>query len=277
MTITSAAPETGGQVAAGLRMLGNETSKGLRVMWVHKGPLVTQLALMSVTYWMVQLFVGGGEFVNELLAMTFPAYLAFVVSYIALLRMAAGLLEDMFSGTLEQSLLSPLRAWLQSTGRLIAAMIESVLTALTVGAVYLVIFAGLGVDLTLRWSALVPAIVTVIDIAGFAMLIGGIALIVNSIGAIVHVIQQFIMFLNGAFIPVFVFPAEVETAAKFVPSTLSVDGIRRLTTTDETLGQIWADGILPLAMVHAAVLLILGWVVYQAAIRRGLREGRLGA
>lgn len=274
---TLTAPVRTGRVGAAVRMLGNETSKSLKVMWAHKGPLVMQLALFSVTYWIVQLFIGGGNFVNELLAMTLAGYLAFTVAYIALLRMAAGLLEDMFTGTLEQSLLSPLRPWVQSTGRLAAAMVESVVTAAVVAIAYLIIFAALGVDLTFQWSALIPIAVTIVDIAGFAMLIGGIALVVNSIGAIVHVIQQFILFLNGGFIPIFLFPHWLETVTKFVPSALGVDATRRLTTTGESLGQVWADGTLPWAIVHAAVLIILGWTVYQAAIRRGLREGRLGA
>jgi ABC-2 type transport system permease protein len=258
-------------------MLGNEISKGLRVMWAHKGPLAMQLALFSVTYWIVQLFIGGGTFVNELLAMTFFGYMAFVVAYVALLRMAAGLLEDMFSGTLEQSLLSPLRPWVQSIGRLAATMIESLVTAAVVAAAFLAIFAGIGVELTFGWSVLIPIGLIVLDIAGFAIFIGGIALIVNSIGAVVHVIQQFILFLNGGFIPISVFPDGLEVAAKFVPSALGVDAARRLTSSGETLGQVWADGTLPWAILHAAVMLILGWTVYQAAIRRGLREGRLGA
>lgn len=275
---TTLAPPPVNRFGIGLRMFGNETSKGLRVMVAHKGPLITQLVLMGVTYWGVQLFIGGGSVVNEVLAMTFASYLAFVVAYIALLRMAAGLLEDMFTGTLEQSLLSPLSPWVQSTGRLLAAMVEGVITAAVVGVVYLLIFASLGVELTFQASALIPILVTIADIAGFAMLIGGIALVVNSIGAIVHVLQQFVMFLNGALIPIFLFPSGIEVTAKLVPSTLGADATRRLIgTSGETLGDVWSDGTLPWAIVHAAVLLTLGWMVYQAAIRRGLREGRLGA
>lgn len=278
-TVTRPAVTAGPRSATGAtwRMLGNETTKGLRVMWVHKAPLVLELAAMVATYWGIQLFLGGGRFVNDLLAVTFVGYLAYVVSYIALLRMASGLLEEMFTGTLEQSLLSPLRPWVQSVGRLVATLTEALAIAAVVAVTYLVIFAGMGVDLTASWSLLVPALVTVVDIAGFAMLIGGIALVVNSIGAIVHVIQGLILFLNGALIPIFAFPGGLELVAKFVPTTLGVDATRRLATTGETLGDVWADGALPWALAHAAVLLILGWVVYQAAIRRGLREGRLGA
>ena len=274
---TASLPRVG--VGSGARMVGNETGKGLRVMWVHKAPLVLQTASMLAFYWMIQFFVGGGRFVSELLAMTFVAYLAYIVGYIALLRMAGGVLEEMFTGTLEQSLLSPLRPWVASTGRLAAALAEGLITAAIVTAFYLVLFfLVLDVELTWRWSALVPMTITLIEIAGFAMFIGGVALIVNAIGAIIHVIQGIVMFLNGALVPVFVFPAWLEVTSKVVvPTTLGMDATRKILAGSQTLGQVWSDGTVPGALLHAAVMLLLGWSVYQAAIRRGLREGRLGA
>ncbi|MPZ88982.1 MAG: ABC transporter permease [Nitriliruptorales bacterium] len=263
----------------GLNMMGNETNKALRVMWVHKAPLVLQTANMIAFYWALQFFVGGGRFVPDLLAMTFVAYLAYIVSYIALLRMAGGVLEEMYTGTLEQSLLSPLRPWVASTGRLAAALVEGLITAAIVTVFYLVLFLlVLDVELTWRWSALIPLAITLADIAGFALFIGGVALVVNSIGAIIHVIQGIVMFLNGALIPVFVLPTWLALTSKiFVPTTLGMDATRRTLIAAEPLGQVWSDGTLPWALLHAAVLLLLGWTVYQAAIRRGLREGRLGA
>ncbi|MGH8880577.1 MAG: ABC transporter permease, partial [Stackebrandtia sp.] len=230
--------------ALALRMLGNETGKGLRITWVQKTPLVLQTAYMVAFYWIIQLFVGGGRFVPELLAMTFVAYLAYIVGYIALLRMAGGVLEEMYTGTLEQTLLSPLRPWIASTGRLAAALAEGLITAAIVTGFYLVLFLSvLDVELTWRWSALVPLAITLAEIAGFALFIGGVALIVNSIGAIIHVIQGIIMFLNGAFIPVFVFPSWLALTSKIVvPTTLSMDAIRKILTGGATLGHVWSDG-----------------------------------
>jgi ABC-2 type transport system permease protein len=280
VTVATAASTFGpaGGIAAGLRMIGNETGKGLRIMWVHKLPLALQLTLMTANYWIIQFFIGGGRFVDRLLALTLAGYLAYVVSYIALLRMAAGVLEELYTGTLEQSLLSPLRPWVASTGRLAAALAEGLVTAAVVTAFYLAVFAVLGVQLSFRWAELAPLAITLADIAGFALLIGGLALVVNSIGAIIHVIQGVIMFLGGALIPVFVFPGWLERAAKIlVPTTLGIDAIRKLLVGGERLRQVWSDGTLPWALVHAGVLLLLGAVVYQTAIRRGLRDGRLGA
>ncbi|MGH3645658.1 MAG: ABC transporter permease [Micromonosporaceae bacterium] len=281
MTSTAVAPSAVPAVVpagAGVRMLGNEIDKGLRVMWVHKTPLVLQTAYLIAFYWVLQFFVGGGRFVPELLAMTFVAYLAYLVSYIALLRMAGGVLEEMYTGTLEQSLLSPLRPWVASTGRLAAALVEGLITVVIVTGFYLaVFFLALDVELTWRWSALVPLAITLADIAGFALLIGGVALVVNSIGAIVHVIQGIVMLLNGALIPVYVFPAWLAVTSKIaVPTTLGMDATRKL-LTGASLGQVWSDGTVPWALLHAVVMLLLGWTVYQAAIRRGLRDGRLGA
>jgi ABC-2 type transport system permease protein len=263
----------------GLRMLGNETTKGLRVMWAHKAPLALGLAYVALTYWVIQLFIGGGRLVGEVLAMTFVAFLGYVVLYIASLRMVGGVLEEMYTGTLEQSLLSPLRPWVASTGRLAAALLEGIVIAAVVAVVNLVILVTVeGVELSFRWSAAVPLAVTLVDIAGFVLLFGGIALVVNSIGAIIHVVQNVIMMLNGAFIPVFVFPDWLELTSKIVvPTTLGLDATRQILIDRAPLGQVWSNGTLPWAVVHAAALLVLGWAAYQAAIRRGLREGRLGA
>ncbi|TDO30403.1 ABC-2 type transport system permease protein [Kribbella sp. VKM Ac-2527] len=263
----------------GLRMLGNETAKGLRVMWAHKAPLALGLAYVAMLYWVIQLFIGGGRLVGEVLAMTFVAFLGYVVLYIASLRMVSGVLEEMYTGTLEQSLLSPLRPWVASTGRLAAALVEGlVIAAIVAGFNLVILLAVQGVELSFRWSAVVPLAVTLVDIAGFVLLFGGMALVVNSVGAIIHVVQNVIMMLNGAFIPVFVFPDWLELAAKIVvPTTLGLDATRQILVAGAPLDNVWSSGTLPWAVVHAAVQLVVGWAAYQAAIRRGLREGRLGA
>lgn len=263
----------------GLRMLGNETTKSLRVMWVHKAPLALQLAYMAMLYWVIQIFIGGGQLVGEVLAMTFVAFLGYVVLYITSLRMVVGVLEEMYAGTLEQSLLSPLRPWVACTGRLAAAMVESLVIAAVVAAFNLVILLAVqDIELTFRWSALVPLGITVVEIAGFALLFGGIALVVNSIGAIIHVVQNVILMLNGAFVPVFAFPGWLELTSKIViPTTLGLDATRQILVAGAPLSETWSNGTLPWAAAHAVLLLVLGWAVYQAAIRRGLREGRLGA
>lgn len=259
---------------AGMRMLANETLKGLQVMWSHKALIVPQFLLMVAIYWAIQFFLGGGRIVSGLVGLTLVGYWAYVVGYLALLRMAAGVLEERFAGTLEQSLLSPLRPWVLSMGRLGAATVEGALTGLIVTGFTALIFT---VHMSFSGGALIPILLTLLDLGGFALLIGGLALVIGSIGSIVHVLQNVILLINGAFIPIYVFPNWLQVVAKIVPSTLGIDATRRMLFANETLGGIWSDGSLPLAIVHAGLMLVLGWIVFQGAIRRGLRDGRLGS
>src|ERR671930_2411234 len=106
------------------RMLANETAKGLRIMLAHKVALVPQLAVMAVTYLLFQAVLGGGRPVPALLPVTLLAYLAYVAGYVSLLKTAAGLLEEVNTGTLEQSHLSPLPPWVLSIARVGAALTE---------------------------------------------------------------------------------------------------------------------------------------------------------
>ncbi|MGH2470236.1 MAG: ABC transporter permease [Chloroflexota bacterium] len=273
MATIALAPQRPLGLAGVARMLGNETDKGLRIWWSHKITLIPQLALMSTTYLLFQAVLGGGHFVQALLPLTLLAYLAYVAGYMALLKMAAGLLEEVNAGTLEQTHLSPLPAWALSLGRLGAVLAEALLTAAIIGVALVL---ALHIQLPLGLAAALPLALTLADIVGFTLLIAALALIVPSIGAILHVIQGGVMFFNGGLLPITAFPHWLEVFAKLVPTTLGLDAARRIMFGHETLAGVWADHSLLFALVHAAVLVAVGWAAYQMAIRQGLREGRLG-
>lgn len=258
--------------SAGLRMLGNETVKALQITWAHKVTLLPQIGFLTFMYWSIQYFIGGGRVVDDLLPQTFLAYLAFVVAYIALLRMAAGVLEELFSGTLQQSLLSPLRPWVLSLGRLTATLVEGMLMVLLVA----LLLIPLDIRMPWRWEAVPTLLLTFVDAAGFALFIGGLAIVVNSIGAIVHVIWSMMLMVNGAFIPVSVFPDWLELVAKLFPTTLGVETTRQILFEDAQFSDLWSNHTLQWTLLHTAVMVLLGWTVFQAAIHRGLKDGRLG-
>lgn len=257
----------------GLRTIGNEIHKGLQLTWAHRASLIPQFGFLTVMYWIIQYFVGGGRILPALAAQTFVAYLAFVVAYVTLLRMAAGVLEEVFTGTFMQSLLSPLRPWVLSLGRLAGALVEGVLTAAVLAVIFLPPLAGY---LTFRAQALVPIGLTFLDAAGFAMIIGGLALMITGIGAVMHVLWSLLLMVNGSFIPVYVFPVWLEVVAKIWPTTLGVDATRQILFGGASLGDLWANHTLPLVAGHAAAMLLLGIVMFNLGIRRGMARGRLG-
>lgn len=255
------------------RVFVNETHKNLLTLWAYRRTLVPELALAVFMYLALQFFIGGGKFVDELIPHTTLAYTTYLFTYYVLLKVVSGLLEEVNTGTLEQIHTSPLPSWALSLSRIGAAMIQGAAVTLLVAVGFIV---GLDIDFPLRWEALVPGALTVLDVAGFALLIGGLALTVASIGAVLHVIQSMVMFLNGSLVPVEAFPAWLEALARLVPGTLGIEAIRDVLFEGSSLAEIWSDGVLMGAAVHAAAMLLIGWGVYQWNIRRGLKNGRLG-
>jgi ABC-2 type transport system permease protein len=261
------------RAALPVRVIANEASKGLLVAWSHKGTLVPQVVLAMVMYLMVQLVLGDGHIVHALLPLTLFSFLAYFMVYMAMMNMVSSLLEEANAGTLEQGLLGPLRPWTLSAGRLIAAVGEGVLTSLVAAAI---LVPTLRIEVPDRPGALVPIGLTLLDIAGTALLMGALGLVVNSIGAIVHVIGSMFMILNGGMVPISAFPDWLAAIARMLPTTLGAGATREVLFGHVSLSGAWADHSLQWAALHAAFMLALGAVAFRAAIRRGLREGRLG-
>ena len=255
------------------RMLGNETAKGLLVLWANRGTVVPALAVLVVFYLLIQFLIGGGQLVRALYAPTFLGFASYALAYVVTLKMVAGTLEEMNAGTLEQVHLSPLPSWALSLGRLAAAGIEAAgLTAVvSVGLIL-----ALGIRFTYQLDALVPVGLTLLDVAGFGLLLGALAIRVTSIGAVLHVLQGIVLFLNGAFVPVSLFPTWLQVLARLLPTTLGVEVTRRILLQGSSLAASWSDRSLVWLVAHSAGMLIVGAAAYDLSIRRALREGRLG-
>lgn len=255
------------------RLMGNETQKGLLVLRANWGTLVPELAVLVVFFLMLQLLLGGGSLVPALYASTLLGFAAYAIAYIVTLKMVAGTLEEMNSGTLEQVHLSPLPSWALSLGRLASAAIEAAgLTALVSLGLILV----LGIRFSYRPDALVAVALTILDVAGFGLLLGALAIRVSSIGAILHVLQGIIVFLNGTFVPISAYPGWLQLVARIIPTTLGVEVSRKILLQGGSLESTWSDRSLAWLLLHSAVILVAGATLYQLAIRRGLREGGLG-
>ncbi len=255
------------------RMLGNETAKSLLVLWANRATLLPELAVLVVFFLFVQFVIGSGSLVKAVYGQTLLGFASYALAYIVTLKMVAGTLEELNAGTLEQMHLSPLPAWALSLGRLTGAAIEAVgLTALVSGGLIL----ALGIQFTYRLDALVPIILTILDVGGFGLLLGGLALRVPSIGAILHVMQGIVMFLNGSFVPVDLFPAWLGFVARLLPTTLGVEVTRSMLLQGASLSTAWSDRSLLWLLAHTAAMLVIGGATYQTSIRRALRDGRLG-
>lgn len=114
----------------------NEIAKGLRLMWHRRSMVVVGLVMNALTYLGISLFIGGGQLVEPLMALTLPGLLAVVVAGGAAVQGSAGVAEELYGGTLEQTQLSPASPQVQILGRIAALTIETVAGAVVLGVVF---------------------------------------------------------------------------------------------------------------------------------------------
>lgn len=253
------------------RLVGNETLKGLQLAWRRRALLVTFVLMHGITFLGIRLLIGGGHIVTPLLAVTLPALLAYAVAQTAAMQGSGGVAEEINGGTLAQSQLTPASPQRQVLGRLAALAVEGLAAAIPLALVFTI---GYGVRYHLRPDALVPAVLTVADGLGYALLIIALTVRVVSIGAITHVFGMVIQFFAGSFVPITVFPHALQIAVRFVPTTLGVQALNT-TLAGHGLSAAWQDGALPWLIVHVAVSLTLGWSLFVHNLRRARREGGL--
>jgi ABC-2 type transport system permease protein len=259
-------------VVAATRAVLNETQKSLWLLWGHRTIVLLEILTFVAFYPFLQFVIGNGTIQRALVPPTLLAFLALPLLYLAILKLVGDLLEEVNSGTFEQMHLSPFSPASLLVGRLLAFVLEGVLIAVVVGVL---MTWWLGVGIPLRPAGLLPAALTVIDIIGFALLIGGLALALPQIGAIAHLFSGLILILNGTLIPLEWYPAWVQTLARFLPTTLGVEAMRKVVQQGQSLGAVWADGTLPWLLIHAAGLAALGWLVFLFNDRRAMRHGTL--
>lgn len=254
-------------------MLGAEVHKGLSLLWVQKASLIPEVGAVALVYLALQFFIGDGRIVPALLPATMLAFAGYTFLNVSTIAMSSSILAERNGGTLEQIHLSPLPVSLLALGRLAAAEVEAVLVLVPVTAALII---GFRIHIPVHAAAIVPAVLTAADIAGFALLIGGLTVVLPAIGAILHVINSVIFLLNGSLVPVTVYPAWLEPVADVLPTTLGATVLREVALQGHSLGDVWADHSLPLLIGHTVAMVTLGWFCYVTGIRRGLRTGRLG-
>ncbi|MBO0807998.1 MAG: ABC transporter permease [Actinobacteria bacterium] len=258
-----------GGLGCTLSVLAAEAGKGLQLM--RRRPAVPAMAAVTTggIYLMIEFLVGGGHVSHALLAATLPALFGYVLASTAAQQGSAGIAEEASSGTLDQLYLSPVGMPLLLAGRIAAVTAEGLLPAVALTAVY---WAGFTIHYSVRAAALIPLALTVIDAAGYGLLMIALTMATASIGTIVHVFNMAIMFLGGMLVPVSVFPRGIGILIGFLPTALGARALAAL-LAGRSLSAAWAHGPLPWLLLHSVAISGAGLATYLYTIRRARQEG----
>src|SRR5215207_5263610 len=150
---------------------------------------------------------------------------------------------ERWEGTIEYTLMAPVRRWVHLIGQTLFAIIWSLATTLIIGTITTLFF-----ELDLAKANIAGAILVLL--AGSASLIG-IGIIASILplmypergSQMTHIIQASFLLVSGVYYPISVLPVWMQTLARISPVTYVLDGIRAAmmdgVPTGELLRYIW--------------------------------------
>jgi ABC-2 type transport system permease protein len=133
-----------------------------------------------------------------------------------------------------------------------------------------------GTTIPLKWAALVPYSMVLVNVLAFTFMLAAFALSSPMVGVLQSLLTSMVILLNGAVMPLSLFPTWLAVVARLLPTTMGVEATAKVLFKDESLGDIWSDGTLPWLIAYTVALALLGWYVFVRNHRKALRDGRLG-
>lgn len=251
----------------------NEMIKGLHIQWSYKFNLLTEMVMLFFIFIGVVFFVGGGTLEAERMAPTLLGYIAWFYGTTVIGEMAYDLREEAQAGTLEQWYMSPAPASIVQIGRTLS---KFVVTTITISLISMALILVFQMQIPWRWAGLPVFIVMLAGVYGFGFIVGGATIIFKQVGPLANMLQNMILFLNGAFLPVDRFPDWLAAIAQTLPTTQGIIVLRKVVLDGHSLLHVWLDGSLVWLLVHSSIYLVVGWLIFSVCERQAKKQGVLG-
>jgi ABC-2 type transport system permease protein len=206
--------------------------------------------------------------VSLMIGATFWNYLSVVFSIIA-----EQISWERWEGTLEYTMMAPVRRVSQLLGSTFFAIIYGLVHTAVVLSV-LVLFFGINLSQADFLTAIVLMFIGSLSIIGIGMMAAVLPLIYVERGdQMVFVLQSLLLLISGVYYSVEVLPEWMQVVSAFSPATYILDGVRQGlidgVPITQLVGHVW-----PL-IVMAFVFIPLGVWVFNRAERYAKRTGKL--
>lgn len=250
----------------------NESYKRILIIWNYKFNVLIQLVMLAAIFIGATFFLGGGQFTPGLVSSVFIGYVVWFYARIVIMGAGADMIGEAQAGTLEQMYLTPAPTEALVLGRMLATLFT---TTIMVIPMALVLALVLDIRVPLSWDSLLVLLITLAGLFGFSLVLSGAALVFKQIESLADLIQNLLLFLTGALLPVSRFPDWLAAIARTLPITQGIAVLRSMMLNGESLSATWADGSLILLLVHSAIYLCLGWFIFKWCERIARQQGSL--
>jgi ABC-2 type transport system permease protein len=254
-------------------VVGAEVRKGLTRQVANPVAHLITLAWAASMFLGMQYIFGQGALRRDLLPMTIVGISSYWLLHFAGLVMVTDLVEEKRNGTFAQAQLTPSPLWVVMLGRLLTASIFGLVVSLA-GTLAPILVTGTAI--TPKWAALVPYALVLVNALAFTIVMAALALTSPMIVVLESLLTTLVLMLNGAFLPVWLYPDWMAVAARLLPTTMGVEATDKVLFRGESLTGIWSDGTLPWLLAYTVVLTFAGWTLFARNHRNALRDGKLG-
>jgi ABC-2 type transport system permease protein len=251
----------------------NEMIKGMLIQWSYKFSLVTDVIGLIVIFIGITFFVGNGALEPEQLASALLGYIAWFYATVAINDMAYDLRQEAQSGTLEQWYMSPAPAGVVLIGRTLSKFIFTTAMISLISTVLILLFR---IHIPWRWGGLPVFGLMLVGVYGFGFIVGGTMLLFKQVGPLANMVENMLLFLNGAFLPVDRFPDWLAAFTQTLPTTQGIIVLRSVVLDGRSLFDVWLDGSLIWLLVHSGIYFSVGWAVFSICERQAKKRGLLG-
>jgi len=250
-----------------------EIRKCLLISWTYKVNTFISLFTLGFIFIGIVFFVGGGKLDPQKVASALIGYLTWMYAVSAISDLSYGLRGEISAGTLEQLEMSPAPIGLLLSGRVIANIMISTLQVIIMGFIMFTLF---NIRFPLRVEALPVLLITLVGVFGFGFIIAGAMLIFKQVESFGNLLNNALAFLNGSFLALSSMPTWLAAIARTLPSTQGIVVIREILLDKKSIATTWRDGSLVGLILHSAVYLIIGLLIFSICERVAKDRGSLG-
>ncbi len=222
-------------------------------------------------WWM--LLIDRGALIPEKVAPAVIGYLVWVYANYTMYDANSFIIDSGQTGVLEQVYLTPLPLAAKLMSRFIACAVFCTMELTLVGVALLIlcpIYIPPSID------ALIAFLITIVGIAGFALLLAGVGLVFKKSQPFAYLLNTTLLFFNGSILPLDNMPHWMRMASKTLPTTQGIEVIRSIAFKHQTIGSTFTDGSLLILILNSAGYLILGCAVFFYCERWAQKHGSLG-
>ncbi|MCI0440149.1 MAG: ABC transporter permease [Chloroflexi bacterium] len=251
----------------------SETRKGLLLQWSYKFNTLMMLGRLSLFFVLISLIIGGGALERERLSETLLGFIIWFYAAIAISNMSYSLTEESQAGTLEQMYMTPAPTGIVILGRAFASLAtaSSMIVLVVVG-----LTLALGIRIPIRWEGLPVFALTMMALFGLGFIIAGVTLLFKQVNQFGNLVENLLMYLSGALLPVHNLPELLETFSKILPTTHGIIALREVLLDGRSLGDVWSTGSLGWLLVTSGGYLIIGFALFKLFERQAKNRAMLG-